>query len=75
MIVTTLKDGQKMLSSCRDKQDLEKINETLKSIDIICDSAFYGNKYLTEIVIPDNVNYIGESAFANCNNLTKVTLP
>ena len=75
MKIITLKNGKKVLAFCREEQDLEGIDEILKSVDFINDHAFSTNKYLTEIVIPDNIEYIGESVFAHCHNLTKVTLP
>ena len=39
----------------------------------IDNSAFYG-KTMVEIVIPDSIEFIGDSAFANCQNLMFVTL-
>lgn len=75
MEIITLKNGQKWICYCTFDQDIEKIKEALKDVDTISDFTFSDNKYLTEIVIPDNVTYIGESAFYRCPNLTKVTLP
>lgn len=40
----------------------------------IPDGAFIGCESLKEISIPSIVTYIGESAFENCINLTKVTI-
>ena len=36
--------------------------------------AFYNNKTLTSVVLPDSVKTIGEGAFTNCSNLRSVSL-
>lgn len=41
----------------------------------LCDKAFYNNKYVTKIVVPDTVTRIGEYAFAYCQNLKELELP
>ncbi len=38
-------------------------------------TAFYGDKNLTSVTLPDTVREIGEDAFSCCDNLTKVVLP
>ena len=42
--------------------------------DSIPDGAFYETDYLTSVIIPDTVTYIGENAFAFCN-LTDIIIP
>ena len=37
--------------------------------------AFYENKNLLSVDIPDNVNYIGDQAFEFCENLMRLVLP
>lgn len=37
--------------------------------------AFYGREYLTELVIPEGVQVIEGTAFKECKNLRRVTLP
>ncbi len=37
--------------------------------------AFYGNKTLTSVVIPDSVDTIGHNAFYNCANLINISFP
>ncbi len=41
----------------------------------IGDGAFYGCRYLSNVVIPDGVSYIGHSAFSDCTSLKTVELP
>ncbi len=75
MNILELKNGRRILISCKDNEDLQTIDEVLKTINIIDSNAFAENNYLTEINIPDNVVYIGDGAFARCANLKKVKLP
>jgi hypothetical protein len=37
--------------------------------------AFYSNRNIVSVVIPEGVTEIGESCFQQCPNLTTVTLP
>lgn len=46
-----------------------RLPNTLKRIESY---AFRENHHLTTITIPENVEYIGTNAFANCNNLMDV---
>ena len=41
----------------------------------IGNSAFYGNKSITSITIPDSVTSIGNDAFYYCASLTSITIP
>lgn len=41
----------------------------------ISDSAFFGCKRLTSIVIPNSVTSIGDDAFYDCSSLTSIRLP
>lgn len=45
------------------------------SVRTIGMAAFYQNRALTDIVIPEGVTSIGQSAFYECTNLRTVTLP
>lgn len=38
----------------------------------ICRGAFQGNKYIQTIRIPSSVAYIGDDAFADCDNLKNI---
>ncbi len=44
------------------------------SVKKIKETAFYGNKKITEITMPDNLTEIETGAFVNCTSLKKVTL-
>lgn len=44
------------------------------SVTSIGNSAFYNNKKISSVTIPDSVTDIGESAFENCDSLTTVTM-
>lgn len=46
-----------------------------KNTETIGSSSFWGNTYLTNITIPDNVKKIDVGAFFNCENLKEITLP
>lgn len=41
----------------------------------IADSAFYGNRQMTSVLIPESVTAIGRAAFFECTGLTSVNLP
>ena len=46
-----------------------------KNTETIGSTSFWGNIYLTNITIPDNVYKIDVGAFFNCENLKEITLP
>lgn len=41
----------------------------------IADLAFFANKKITSVEIPESVTSIGKSAFNHCENLSKIVLP
>ena len=53
------------------------INDTTYYVIGIGDNAFSGNKYIKEIRFAEesDIKYIGEGAFAGCENLTDIELP
>ena len=53
-----------------------EIPAEIDNIDVtgIADGAFKSNNRISEIVIPDTVEYIGEFAFWGCTHLEKVTM-
>ncbi len=46
-----------------------------KKVTQISSRAFANCKYLTNVTIPDSVEYIGEEAFYNCTMLKEVSVP
>lgn len=44
-------------------------------INQIAEQAFYGNKELSEVVLPDSIETVGFAAFAQCDALTSMTMP
>ena len=50
----------------------EAVGYTVTSIN---QSAFYENKELTSITLPEGITSIGSSAFEGCSGLTSVTIP
>lgn len=58
--------SNKLIAGCKNTI----IPNTIASIEI---AAFLYCHYLTNIEIPSSVNNIGESAFANCKNLSLIT--
>lgn len=41
----------------------------------VAKKAFLGNKDLTEVILPDSLDEIGDWAFAHCGSLKRITLP
>lgn len=41
----------------------------------IAGGAFYGNRELTSVILPDTISHIGSGAFCGCTGLTHVELP
>ena len=52
-------------------------NDTTYYVVGIAKNAFSGNKHIKEIIFDssNNIEYIGESAFSGCENLTKIEIP
>ena len=45
------------------------------SVKTIGTKAFYDNSHLTELIVPDTVQTIGQYAFGGCDGLQSITLP
>ena len=66
------KDGRKLLKVSGKLSGAYSVKESTR---IICDSAFYGCDFLSEIVIPSSVTSIGDSAFSYCASLSEIVIP
>ena len=66
------KDGRKLLKVSGKLSGAYSVKESTR---IICDSAFYGCDFLSEIVIPSSVTSIGDSAFSCCVSLSEIVIP
>ena len=66
------KDGRKLLKVSGKLSGAYSVKESTR---IICDSAFYGCDFLSEIVIPSSVTSIGDSAFSSCTSLKYISIP
>ena len=53
----------------------ETYYEVPQTVTTIDPYAFYNNNYLTQIVLYEGLKIIGESAFANCYQISSVNLP
>lgn len=54
---------------------LENITIESEDVTFIDKYAFYNNKNLKNITLPDTVSYINWGAFLDCSSLTTITLP
>ena len=55
--------------------DYHLLQQIFHNTRLIEECAFYGCRWLVEIVLPSTVEYIKDSAFFRCKYLTSVTLP
>lgn len=54
---------------------LEKLDLQKAAMSVLPNSAFEGNKKLTEVVLPDSLETISAYAFHNCSNLKTIEIP
>ena len=66
------KDGRKLLGVSEKLGGAYSLKEGTR---IICDCAFYGCDFLSEIVIPSSVTSIGKGAFSTCRSLSEIVIP
>ena len=66
------KDGRKLLGVSEKLGGAYSVKEGTR---IICDCAFYGCDFLSEIVIPSSVTSIGKGAFSTCRSLSEIVIP
>ena len=62
-------DTKKIVSEYLGTDSVVKFPE----VDGIWHYAFYDNKEITEIIIPSSIEWIGDDAFAWCDNLERIT--
>lgn len=76
-IYTTNSDGTLTITGYTGTGGAVVIPSTIggKTVTSIGDSAFFGCKNLTSVMIPDSVTIIGEGVFTGCSSLTSVTIP
>ena len=73
-IPKSLKSGSSALDGANELKKVEFEEGTETIIKEICDVDYYENK-IEEIIIPDGVTEIGDSAFAACTNVKEIKLP
>ena len=73
-IPKSLKSGSSALYGANELKKVEFEEGTETIITRICQVDFFENK-LEEIIIPDGVTEIGDSAFAGCKNVKEIKLP
>ena len=66
------KDGRKLLKAPGELSGTYSVKEGTR---IICNSAFWNCRSLSEIVIPSSVTSIGDWAFFHCSSLKYISIP
>ena len=66
------KDGRKLLKAPGELSGTYSVKEGTR---IICNSAFWNCRSLSEIVIPSSVTSIGDFAFYGCDSLSEIDIP
>ena len=66
------KDGRKLLKAPGELSGTYSVKEGTR---IICNSAFWNCRSLSEIVIPSSVTSIGDWAFFRCSSLKYISIP
>ena len=66
------KDGRKLLKAPGELSGTYSVKEGTR---IICNSAFWNCRSLSEIVIPSSVTSIGDWAFNGCDSLSEIVIP
>lgn len=63
------------IGTCTDVDIIIPSEYNGKPVTQIADNAFYNNRDIKSVTIPDSVTYIGQNAFAYCTSLVTVNLP
>lgn len=64
----------KSIGSCKDTDLVIPSEYNGKPVVAIADAAFYQNKTITSVTLPESIRSIGHWAFAHCPKLTKVNM-
>ncbi len=63
----------KVLLTCKNSVLPDGMNFTVKEGTVsIADNAFYNNKFITKLIVPESVEYIGSNSFRYCESLNEV---
>ena len=68
------KDGRKLLKATQEL-NLNGTYSIRKGTKVVCDRAFFDCRFLSNIVIPDSVNSIGDGACFDCRSLSNIVIP
>lgn len=63
-------EGKTLIQGCRNS-----IIPDDGSVVYIGYAAFYGNTFITDLIIPEGIESIGDNAFYECKNIETVTIP
>ena len=66
------KDGRKLLKA---PEELRRDYSVKEGTRIICNSAFFNCRSLTNIIIPKSVTAIGNDVFWDCRSLSNIVIP
>lgn len=65
------------ITSIKQKREEIEIPDTYngKKVIGISEKAFFGDRILKKVILPEGIEYIGEKAFKDCDRLSEINLP